>query len=62
MPRDYKVSLDDILEAVGRIEAYTVGMDLSQFQADLKCPIRHTLASVRLFFDNRGGSGLHVVS
>jgi uncharacterized protein with HEPN domain len=36
MPRDYKLSLDDILEAVSRIEAYTAGMDLSQFQADLK--------------------------
>ncbi|MGP0062833.1 MAG: DUF86 domain-containing protein [Isosphaeraceae bacterium] len=36
MPRDYKTSLDDILEAVDRIETYTAGMDKAQFQADRK--------------------------
>jgi uncharacterized protein with HEPN domain len=36
MPRDYRVSLDDILEAVERIEAYTAGMEKEQFQADSK--------------------------
>jgi uncharacterized protein with HEPN domain len=36
MPRDYKVSLDDILEAVERIQTYTVGMDREQFQSDRK--------------------------
>jgi uncharacterized protein with HEPN domain len=36
MPRDYKVSLDDILEAVRRIEIYTSGMERDQFQSDLK--------------------------
>ncbi len=36
MPRDYKISLDDILEAVERIETYTAGMDRAQFQADRK--------------------------
>ena len=36
MPRDYKVSLDDILEAVDRIETYAAGMDKAQFQADRK--------------------------
>jgi uncharacterized protein with HEPN domain len=36
MPRDYKISLDDILEAVDRIETYTAGMDEAQFQADRK--------------------------
>ncbi len=36
MPRDYKISLDDILEAVNRIEDYTAGMDKFQFQADRK--------------------------
>jgi uncharacterized protein with HEPN domain len=36
MPRDYKVSLDDILEAVDRIETYTTGMDKEQFQIDRK--------------------------
>lgn len=36
MPRDYRVSLDDILEAVERIEAYTDGMEKEQFQADSK--------------------------
>ncbi len=36
MPRDYKVSLDDILEAVRRIVIYTSGMERAQFQGDLK--------------------------
>jgi uncharacterized protein with HEPN domain len=36
MPRDYKVSLDDILEAVNRIETYTTGRDQARFQADRK--------------------------
>jgi uncharacterized protein with HEPN domain len=36
MPRDYKVSLDDILEAIERIQDYTAGMDEKQFQADRK--------------------------
>ncbi len=36
MPRDYKISLDDILDAVNRIESYTAGMDKAQFQADGK--------------------------
>ncbi len=36
MPRDYRVSLDDILEAVGRILIYTSGMERAQFQGDLK--------------------------
>jgi uncharacterized protein with HEPN domain len=36
MSRDYKVSLDDILEAVDRIESYTTGMDKAEFQADRK--------------------------
>jgi uncharacterized protein with HEPN domain len=36
MPRDYKISLDDILEAVDRIETYTAGMDKVQFQTDRK--------------------------
>ena len=36
MPRDYKVSLDDVLEAVERIESYTAGMDKAEFQVDRK--------------------------
>ena len=36
MPRDYKVSLDDILEAVHRIMIYTSGMERAQFEGDLK--------------------------
>lgn len=36
MPRDYKVSLDDILEAVHRIVIYTSGMERAQFEGDLK--------------------------
>jgi len=36
MPRDYRVSLDDILEAIERIRDYTGGMDLERFQADRK--------------------------
>ena len=36
MPRDYRVSLDDILEAIERIQDYTGRMDLERFQADRK--------------------------
>jgi uncharacterized protein with HEPN domain len=36
MPRDYKVSLDDVLEAIERIAAYTAGMDQDQFRTDSK--------------------------
>ena len=36
IPRDYRVSLDDILEAIERIQDYTGGMDLERFQADRK--------------------------
>lgn len=41
MPRDYKVSLDDILEAINRIESYTTGLGEAQFQADRKTFLRH---------------------
>ena len=34
MSRDYRVYLDDILEAAERIEQYTSGIDLQQFIAD----------------------------
>ena len=36
MPRDYRVYLDDILEAVSRIQSYTSGLTHTQFSADLK--------------------------
>lgn len=32
MPRDYKLYLDDILEAINNIEEYTRGVDLNKFQ------------------------------
>ncbi len=36
MPRDYEVYLADILDAVGRIAAYTEGYSLEQLQSDQK--------------------------
>jgi uncharacterized protein with HEPN domain len=36
MPRDYKVSLADLLEAAEWIETYVAGMTLEQFRADRK--------------------------
>ncbi len=36
MPRDHRLYLDDILEAVGNIRDYTAGMDLDAFSKDRK--------------------------
>ena len=36
MPRDYKVYLDDILEAVGKIERYSAGLSFQAFRDDSK--------------------------
>jgi uncharacterized protein with HEPN domain len=36
MPRDYKLSLDDILEAIDRIESYISNMDKAHFLAHRK--------------------------
>ena len=36
MPRDYRVYLDDILEAASRIQSYTSGLSYAQFSSDLK--------------------------
>lgn len=36
MPRDYKVYLDDILEASARILDYTTGLTLEGFKNDTK--------------------------
>jgi uncharacterized protein with HEPN domain len=36
MPRDYKVFLEDILEAIGKIRHYTRGLSLQAFTADGK--------------------------
>jgi uncharacterized protein with HEPN domain len=36
MPRDYKVSLEDILEASRKIEAYVNGIPQEAFGADSK--------------------------
>ena len=36
MPRDYKVFLEDILEAVGKIRDYTDGISQQGFTADAK--------------------------
>ncbi len=32
MPRDYRLYLDDILEAAAKIERYVAGMDFDAFQ------------------------------
>lgn len=34
MPRDYRLYLEDILEAIARIERYTLGIDFVTFSAD----------------------------
>ena len=36
MPRDPRLYLDDILEAIARIQEYTAGMDYNAFMADKK--------------------------
>lgn len=36
MPRDYKVYLDDIIDAIDRIESYVEGMDYDAFSEDRK--------------------------
>ena len=36
MPRDYKVSLADILEAIGWIQSFVAGMTLDRFKTDRK--------------------------
>ena len=36
MPRDYKVYLEDILQAIGKIREYTFGLSLGAFAADAK--------------------------
>lgn len=36
MHRDYRLFLDDILEAVGKIRDYTVGLDYAAFAKDSK--------------------------
>lgn len=36
MPRDYKVFLEDILEAIRKIREYTEGLSLEAFTADVK--------------------------
>lgn len=34
MPRDYRLYLEDILEAISKIDRYTSGIDLAVFQSD----------------------------
>ena len=34
MPRDYRLYLEDILEAIARIKRYTIGVDFASFRAD----------------------------
>ncbi|WHZ17591.1 MAG: DUF86 domain-containing protein [Nitrospira sp.] len=36
MPRDYKVYVDDILEAIAKIKRFTAGFDSETFSADEK--------------------------
>ena len=36
MRRDYRLYLDDILEAIGKIERYTAGLSIEQFKNDGK--------------------------
>ena len=34
MPKDYRVYLDDILDAIAKIRKYTVGLSKEEFRAD----------------------------
>lgn len=34
MKRDYRVYIDDILEALGKIERYTMGLNFEEFSQD----------------------------
>lgn len=36
MPRDFEVYLHDILEAIGKVNAYTAGLTRDQFEEDSK--------------------------
>jgi uncharacterized protein with HEPN domain len=36
MPKDYRVFLEDVLEAIGKIRVYTHGLSLQAFTADSK--------------------------
>jgi uncharacterized protein with HEPN domain len=36
MPRDWKMRIQDMLDAIAKIQSYTAGMDYSTFQADEK--------------------------
>jgi uncharacterized protein with HEPN domain len=36
MPRDYKVYLEDVLQAIGKIRDYTTGMSRQAFMSDSK--------------------------
>lgn len=36
MPRDYKIYLNDLLEAIGKIKRYTEGQTYQQFASDPK--------------------------
>ncbi|GBD98088.1 hypothetical protein BMS3Abin07_00096 [bacterium BMS3Abin07] len=36
MKRDYRLYLDDMLEAIGKIERYTKGLNIAKFRTDDK--------------------------
>jgi len=36
MPRDYKVYLQDVLDAAGKVRVYTTGLSLKTFSEDAK--------------------------
>ena len=45
MRRDHRLYLDDILEAIGKIERYTEGLNIDQFKTvtDVEIPGTHLL-------------------
>ena len=47
-PRDWKVRLDDMIDAIERISAYVSGLTFEQFEAD-----RRTIDAVLHNFDGR---------
>jgi uncharacterized protein with HEPN domain len=55
MKRDYRLYLDDILEAIGKIEEYTADIDVGHFRKDSK-----TLDAVMRNFAIIGEAAKHI--
>jgi uncharacterized protein with HEPN domain len=56
-PRDWRLRIEDILEAAGRIESYITGLTFEQFQAD-----RRTVDAVVRNLEVIGEAARHLVA